>query len=390
MKGRSHPRRLRRPDRGLTLVEVLVTITIASFITAATFAFFAGQQRIYDTQSKLLGVQQNLWSAMDTVGRYVRLSGKGMLGCVRPDSDAAGPDLGDPSCGGATAPQTGIRAWRNGTGFIRIAPLWIRNGVAGAPDTLTIAYGLNASGLFNDATLATDIVTGQPTMPIKVLAGETASFRPNEFMLLVEKAQANGDRGCTLFQVTGFDVATNTIFKASAGSLWNPAADIAEMVPFSFIGGAAPTGGVRNLGELTWIQFAIDTTGGPTVPPRLTMNRLDGSAGPEVLADGIEDLQVAFACDTAGGSADGELDEGTDSATRLSDEWIYNESGDVEPAGCNRPDAIRITLVARSLTPDTTLSQVVGNAKPAAEDGVAGTADQYRHRVATMAIYPRN
>jgi prepilin-type N-terminal cleavage/methylation domain-containing protein len=377
-----------RSDSGLTLVELLVTITIASFITAATFAFFAGQQRIYDTQSKLLGVQQNLWSAMDTVGRYVRQSGKGMIGCVRPDSDAAGPDLGDPSCGGATAPQTGLRAWRNGTGFIRIAPLWIKNGVSGAPDTLTVAYGLNASGNFTDATLLTDIQTGKTTVPISVLAGETVGFRANEFMLLVEKAQANGDRGCALFQVTGTDVATNTLLKASAGSSWNPAADIAAMVPFSFIGGAAPTGGVRNLGELVWIQFAIDSSG--SAPPRLTMNRLDGTNGPEVLADGIEDMQVAFACDMAGGSADGDLAEGTDSATRRTDEWIYNESGDVEPAGCSRPDAIRITLVARSLTPDTTLSAVTGNAKPASEDGVAGAADTYRHRVATMSIYPRN
>jgi prepilin-type N-terminal cleavage/methylation domain-containing protein len=381
---------LRRPDRGLTLVEVMVTITIASFITAATFAFFAGQQRIYDTQSKLLGVQQNLWSAMDTVGRYVRLSGKGMLGCVRPDSDGAGPDLGDPSCGGSTAPQTGIRAWRNGTGSLRIAPLWIKNGASGAPDTLTIAYGLNASGNFTDATLASDIQTGKTTVPVSVLAGETVGFRANEFMLLVEKAQANGDRGCTLFQVTGIDVATNTLLKASAGSSWNPAADIAAMVPFSYIGGAAPTGGVRNIGELTWIQFAIDTSGGPSVPPRLTMNRLDGTGGAEVLADGIEDMQVAFACDITGGSPDGDLAEGTDTATRRTDEWIYNESGDVEPAGCSRPDAIRITLMARSLTPDTTLSAVAGNAKPAAEDGVAGTADQYRHRVATMSIFPRN
>jgi prepilin-type N-terminal cleavage/methylation domain-containing protein len=379
-----------RPDSGLTLVEVLVTITIASFITAATFAFFAGQQRIYDTQSKLLNVQQNLWSAMDTVSRYVRLSGKGMLGCVRPDSDAAGPDLGDPSCGGATAPQTGLRAYRTGTGFLRIAPLWIKNGAAGAPDTLTVAYGLNASGNFTDATLATDIQTGKTTVPVALLTGETVGFRANEFMLLVEKAQANGDRGCTLLQITGIDVATNRLLYSSAGSSWNPAADVAAMVPFSYIGGAAPTGGVRNFGELTWIQFAIDTTGGPTVPPRLTMNRLDGSGGAEVLADGIEDLQVAFACDIAGGSADGNLDEGTDSATRRTDEWIYNESGDVEPAGCSRPDAIRITLVARSLSPDSTLSQVVGNAKPAAEDGVAGSSDQYRHRVVTTSIYPRN
>jgi hypothetical protein len=109
-----------------------------------------------------------------------------------------------------------------------------------------------------------------------------------------------------------------------------------------------------------------------------------------VLADGIEDMQIAYACDVAGGSADGTLTEGTDSASRLTDEWTYNQGGDVEPVGCNRPDAIRITLIARSLTPDTTLAAVPGNVKPAAEDGVVGEVDQYRHRVATMAIYPRN
>jgi len=378
----------RQPDRGLTLVEVLVTITIASFITAATFAFFAGQQRIYDTQSKVLAVQQNLWSSMDTVSRYVRLAGNGMLGCVRPDSDAAGPDIGDPPCGGATAPQTGLRAWRNGTGFLRIAPLWIRNGVAGAPDTLTVAYGLNASGNFNDATLATDVPAGTTLAPVNVLNNETLAFRPGEFMLLVEKNQANGDRGCALFQVTGTSVGVvNTILKDPVGSSWNSPADVPAMVPFSFIGGASPTGGVRNFGELTWIQFAIDNSG---PAPRLTMNRLDGTRGPEVLADGIEDMQIAYACDSAGGGPDGTFTEGTDVATRRTDEWIYNEGGDVEPASCSRPDAIRITLIARSVSPDSNLAGALGNAKPAAEDGVAGPVDQFRHRLITVAVYPRN
>lgn len=377
----------RRDDRGLTLVELLVTITVASFITAATFAFFAGQQRIYDVQSKLLNVQQNLWASMDTLGRYVRLAGKGMLGCVRPDSDGAGPDLGDPAPGGATAPQTGLRAIRNGA-FLRIAPLWIQNGAAGAPDTLTIAFGLNSSGNFTDATLATDVLLGKPTMPINLLAGETTRFFENEFFMLIDKAQANGDRGCTLFRLTGTDPATNTL--QASGGTWNPTADVPEMVPFAYTGGLSPTGGVRNFGELTWVQFAIDRTGAPAVAPRLTMNRLDGTAGPEVLADGIEDMQIAYACDIAGGAPDGDLDEGADPASRRTDEWIYNESGDVEPAGCTRPDAIRLTLIARSSSPDSLLSEVPGNQKPAAEDGVAGTADLFRHRVATMAIYPRN
>jgi hypothetical protein len=140
------------------------------------------------------------------------------------------------------------------------------------------------------------------------------------------------------------------------------------------------------------VQFAIDRTGAPTVPPRLTMNRLDGTAGPQVLAEGIEDLQIAYACDLQpAGTPDGVLTEGTGVLSRRADEWTYNESGDVEPVGCQWPTAVRITIIARSLTEDSTLANVPdGNAKPAAEDGAAGAADLYRHRVMTATVYPRN
>ena len=59
---------MRRSDAGLTLIELMITIVVASLVAASTFMFFAGQQRIYDTQTKLLNVQQNVtaaqWSAL--------------------------------------------------------------------------------------------------------------------------------------------------------------------------------------------------------------------------------------------------------------------------------------------------------------------------------------
>jgi prepilin-type N-terminal cleavage/methylation domain-containing protein len=380
----------RHRESGLTLVELMVTLTIASLVTAGTFAFFAGQQRMYDVQTRLLNVQQNLWASMDTIGRYVRLSGKGMLGCVRADSDAAGPDTGDPAPVGSTAPLTGLRAFRNGSGAIRIPPLWIQNGAAGAPDTLTVAFGTNASGNMTDATLGADVLQDRPTAAITTPAGQTLRFLRNEFILLIHTGQANGDRGCSLFQVTDINSGANTLLHASS-SVWNTGADIAGLVPFTYPGpGATSNGAIRSFGQLTWVQFAIDTTGAPDVPPRLTMNRLDGTRGPEVLADGIEDMQIAFACDApVAGVADGALTEGTDAASRRTDEWTFNESGDAAPI-CNRPDAVRVTLVARSLTPDTLLSQTPGNAKPAAEDGAAGATDSFRHRASTLVLYPRN
>jgi hypothetical protein len=160
------------------------------------------------------------------------------------------------------------------------------------------------------------------------------------------------------------------------------------VVPNTYTGGATPTAGIRDIGTLNWVQFSIDATG---QTPKLMMNRLDGSAGPQVLADGIEDLQIAYACDSQPAvTGDGDLSEGTDTATKKADEWTYNVTGDVPVAGCNRPQAVRITIVARSTEADTTLAGLPGNAKPAVEDGVAGATDTFRHRVMTTTVFPRN
>jgi len=68
----------------MTLVELMVTMVIASIVAASTFMFFAGQQRVYETQTKMLNVQQNAWAAMEVLTRFVRAAGSGMYGCVRP------------------------------------------------------------------------------------------------------------------------------------------------------------------------------------------------------------------------------------------------------------------------------------------------------------------
>ena len=201
-----------------------------------------------------------------------------------------------------------------------------------------------------------------------------------------------GDRGCTLFQITGIDGPGNTLLRATT-STWNPSADVAGLVPFDYVGGASPKAGIRNFGALSWVQFSIDQTG-PS--PRLVMTRLDGQAGPatpQVLADGIEDLQIAYSCDlvpAAPAGPDGVLSEGVDPASRAQDEWTYNVAGDVPPAACVRPQAVRLTIVARTTEADDNLAGAVNNVKPSAEDGAAGAKDNFRHRVLTTVISPRN
>ena len=396
--------RARRPSRrasaGFTLVEIMITVIVASLVAAATFTFFAGQQRVYDLQTKLVNVQQNVSMAMEMLVRFVRAAGDGMVECVRLDSDGAGPDTGAPAPVGpdmplTAAPATGLRAYLSGVGNVRIPPLWITNGANGAPDTLTVAFGNGTFGSWKDADLGAEIKAGKPNDPLRWPSSPAALdniFKAGEFVVVMDTSSAPSrgfpyynDRGCTLFEITGVDTAGDELLHASS-SKWNPASSGAGagMVPFDYPSGAT-TAGIRDFGTLNWVRFAI-RAGTATTPPALTMERLDQGTPAEVLSDGIADLQVAYACDS--NPDDGVISDGPN---KLADEWVLNASGDAIPTNCQRPDAIRITLIARSLTPDVLLTQSTTNIKPAVEDGAAGAAaDQYRYRIMTTTVFPRN
>jgi hypothetical protein len=231
-----------------------------------------------------------------------------------------------------------------------------------------------------------------PTGPLLTqasLPSPTAAFRTGEFAVILDiganvsrPAPFYADRGCTLLQIT--NITAPELFHA-ATSKWNPAGNVANLVPFDYGGGASPTAAaIRNFGALNWVRFTI-RPGTATTSPALTMERLDLGTAPEVLSDGIEDLQVAYACDNA--PDDGELPDGPN---KLTDEWVLNVTADPSPVTCNRPDAVRITLIARSVTEDNLLSGITANAKPAVEDGVAGASDKFRHRVVTTTVFLRN
>jgi prepilin-type N-terminal cleavage/methylation domain-containing protein len=432
----------RSQDRGMTLVEIMVTLIISSIIAASTFMFFAGQQRIYETQTKLLNIQQNLWAAMEVVARYTRASGGGMFECVRPASYSAAAMNGSrlqssfpspgplsPSLADADRPATGVCASNPcGSGMQWIPPLWIVNNskneaalnVVTDTDILTVAFGNRTSGTDVDATLGLNfLATDDPISLTGTLTG--AMFRQWEFILLLNPGWGFGTdpivnpaRGCTMFQISDNPATGIVLPHASVvgpeGIAWNPSGNVPAMLPLGgYIGNAA---GVRNFGALTWVTFFIRRVGSGA--PNLMMQQRHlgcastsgGQPGdPQILAEGIEDLQVSFACDTGWLTAhnlalpNGQLDEGTDDATRRLDEWWNNVPNDVLPLPntdgfCNLPTAIRLTLVARTLTPDDMIDAVAtGNGPLDVEDHRYSSprpTDQFRRRVLTTTVFPRN
>jgi hypothetical protein len=206
---------------------------------------------------------------------------------------------------------------------------------------------------------------------------------------------------------------------ASNGSIWNPTGNVVAMFPTDPTTGlpdtnayAAGSAGVRNFGAFTWVTFFIQQVGATGIPNLMMQQRHLGgaSAVPQVLAEGIEDLQVSFACDTGTLAShslialDGQLNEGVDNAAhtndaaRKGDEWWNNVPGDVLPAMgtdgyCNLPTAVRITMVSRSLAPDDLIPANAGNKPPDIEDhrqSSSGPSDSFRRRVLTTTVYPRN
>jgi prepilin-type N-terminal cleavage/methylation domain-containing protein len=426
--------------RGMTLVEIMITLIISSIIAASTFMFFAGQQRIYETQTKILNIQQNLWAAMEVVSRYTRAAGGGMFECVRPASFANSttmngarlqstfPSPGPLSASLAQRPATGLRAFEPCTNATQwIPPLWIVNNsendaalnVATDTDILTVAFGNRTSGTDVDAMLGLNLVaTDDPISLAGTLTG--AMFRQWEFILLLNTpdwgygTNPTVDRGCTMFQITG-DPTTGIVLPHASvagpnGMAWNPSGNVPAMLPAG--GYTSTSAGVRNFGALTWVTFFIRRVGNGA--PNLMMQQRNlgcasmtgGQPGdPQILAEGIEDLQVSFACDTGTlalynlSTPNGNLDEGTNDARRRLDEWWNNVPNDNLPLPntdgfCNLPTAIRLTLVARTVTPDDMIDAVAtGNGPLDVEDHRYNSprpTDQFRRRVLTTTVFPRN
>lgn len=400
---------------GFTVVEIMVTLVVASLVAASTFMFFIGQQRIYETQTRILNLQQNIWAAMETVNRFVRAAGAGMGGCVQdPDPDGAGGVNHEPvtRMPANVAPATGLRAFRAfsspqplpavpGPAVFRIPPIWIENNVdldpatGNASDRLTVAFGLATNGNFGETQITAAVATDTSTGSISVTANTAGIFQQNDFVLLVDGGGATADRGCTLFQVMQPPGASTLNV---TGGNWNP--PVGGTAGLTRPGGytvGAPTW-VRHFGTLMWVRFFIQRPAGR--PPQLMMRRLDLNPNPgdQVLAEGIEDLQVAYACDRLPvGAPDGVLTEGGGG-----DEWVLNQPGEhgtltQPPPDCTRPQAIRLTLVARTTTEDSMLTALggaggaFGNGRPAAEDNPAApTGDGFRRRVYTTTVFPRN
>lgn len=371
--GKSGARRDRQA--GLTLVELMVSVLLAAMLSAGLFYLTSGQQRTYNSQVKTMALQESLWGALEYLSRQVRHAGRGFGSCAR----------GELVDGSKTAVYRGLRVFNS---CELTTDLPGRCSGSDKSDSFAITMrddkGLPQRPIADPSELGTlevehpegfvagDLLFvwpfGRPNAPcyLRRLARTTQDDTKHRYRLITKAVGA---------EPSGFSVPTGARV-VSIGTTKAPS----TMIPR---------------------YFAIDRSAGY---PRLVTWQSANATAPatdfkqgnfDVVADGVEDLQIAWACDANG---DGRLTEGQSAADRLGDEWFANTPGDVAPSCTWRnPKLLRLTLIGRTRRANPRAKR---GFRPAAEDRAAGqaSADQllshdtgtFARRVLTVIVRPEN
>jgi type IV pilus assembly protein PilW len=300
-------------SRGMSLVELLVASAIgiiASLAIFQVFAVFEGQKRTTTSGGE---AQTSGTLALYTVERDLRQSGYGFN---TPDLVGCTLQGWDQQVGAALAPST-------------LAPALITQGagstpgVAGAPDTLTVAYG-NGDALPAPVTILVGSLgtTDDFIRIVNALYG----FQPGDHVVVAE-----GGKPCTLAQVNLIPPATgdNTRLNLQAGSFVSPYTGATLPTRFNNPGGLGTAyttnGKVYNMGPAPSIKtFSVQN--GQLVSQAL------GAASATPNYDNIVQFQAQYGKDT---NNDGVVD-------------VYNETTPATTTEWAAVLAIRVALVARS------------------------------------------
>jgi prepilin-type N-terminal cleavage/methylation domain-containing protein len=329
-------------QRGFTLIELMISLVLFSFAVAGVLAIAVSMTQGFREQRQAVTTESSARVPLDFIADAIR---------------QASPAVSD-----FTKVQDSI------TGSIGAISM---TNSSTAPDRLDLIYAsggivTSAAVAYNSFDTTLTVVDGS-----QLAAGDYVLISNLNYGHLVKIASKTGANQLNLAGMCG----TNQVAQSyPIGSL------VIRAQHATFTIGADVQDGVPTL------MMDPDSDG----------KEWDGTAAPcqaaatavaEPLAEGVEDLQVAFGIDQG---TDGVLELGTGAND---DEWIPNVAGETLPTpltsftGTLR--AVRVTLIARAE------QALIGGAplfyRPKAEDHpLATTADAFRRRVLRTIVEVRN
>ncbi|WP_447974854.1 PilW family protein [Nitrospira sp. Kam-Ns4a] len=320
-------------ERGVTLTELLVGLTISSLAIAAGYTVMNTGQKAMVVNDQTAEMQQNVRVSMELLAQDLRTAGFGMNGAVG-------------TCGTAIVPADNTPT-----------------GADKGPDAISLVVPTALS------TLAASAAGGATTLTLQ--SGAVANAAPDGF--------GPG----ALVSVGG----------VTTGTVTGIAGDVLTL------GAQLPITAVFPVGtQVYWLRcttYAIGTSTTACSGPAPCMLR-----GGVAIAEGIEDLQLAYACDGCnaavnGGVPDGVVDDQNGSGTFDASDFVSNSTWTTSPMTASTIKLVRFSLVARQTRSDQTWSGTapitVEDHDPTQDPGYsAATYQQFRRRVLTRTVQVRN
>ena len=342
-----------RDDKGFTLIELLAGIVITLVVVAAGFTILITSNKATMTNDQVAETQQNARVAMDLISRDIKLAGFGFSGST-------------------------VGNCQIGTNNVPIVPLDHADEPDKGPDQVR---------------LVVPVTNTTWTLANQVTGGVTAN-------VIVLQAGAGTDMvsaGLVTGTVSGSTISIGGVISAKVTARTNDQLTI-----------ETPIGqGVFTVGTpvylLQCVTYAI-ANGNPPCGgngPCLTRNGV-------AIADGIEDLQLAYGCDGCvstinGGVPDGVIDNQDAVPGFNTGDLITNNNWAASPLVPASIRLVQINVVARQMSPEQGLGElnapgtntagpiVVSNHNPSNDAGYnATTYSQLRRRLITRTVQVRN
>ena len=352
-----------REERGFTLIELMAAMIVALVIVGAGFTALTTSDKAARMNDLVAETQQNVRIAMELLSRDVKTSGFGMMsGAVGTCANAINPQDNTP--GGADTGPDAVALVVPLTSIV--APVWTLSAqVVGGPATNTITLQAGAVAAMTTAGLAVN-----STVSLAGAASGTVAGVAGNVITLVNPIPAP----------TVFPVDTQVY--------------LLQCITYA-IGTAIPP----CTGTATCLLRGVRNAAG--------FANINTDPNMVAIADGIEDIQFAYACDGCvaavnGGVADLLPDDQNGSNTFDTADFISNSAWGTAPLVPATIRLVQISIVARQLRNDQGLGEgrstavnagpvVVGDHNPTNDAGFnLATYQQIRRRILTRTVDARN
>lgn len=259
---------MRRRQRGLSLVELMIAITLGLIVLTALLTLFSANNRSFRQTDAISQMQDSARFALDTLARDISMAGffGGMYGAsnIVPNTSTVSND-----CGAADTAVTPNLPWA----FQVQKRVEFRNHAS----TLAVSSAFPCLGQTDTPVAAnTDVVAlrrvaGQPTA--EIASGSTLTLRANQFYL-----KTNGTAG--------------SLIHMGSGTSYSMAASTDAPL-------AAPVGFWKYVPRVYFIRSYSQTAndGIPALCRMEMQHAASASMAVECLADGVENLQIEWGLD---------------------------------------------------------------------------------------------